>query len=130
MRLEELFQSVRSVGTTNPGFAPAGMEALHGLKMFAIDVSLAELQFVCRSHGNVEVLSKDGRRQAEVTIIGQCEGLVEILKRRNGQNWSEDLLSHNVHFLPAVSEDGGLVIEAAPAVVAMAAYCNLSPIPF
>ena len=44
--LEILLKAVLAVGAADAGLAPSGMEALHGLEVFAIHVGFAELQLI------------------------------------------------------------------------------------
>jgi hypothetical protein len=46
MRLEIFLQPVLAVSAADSGLAPAGVETLHGLKVFAVNVSLAEFELV------------------------------------------------------------------------------------
>ena len=43
VRLQVFFQAMFSVGSADAGFAPAGVESLHGLEVLAIDVCFAKL---------------------------------------------------------------------------------------
>ena len=40
--LEIFFQAVLAIGAADSGFAPAGMEALHGLEVLAVHIGLAD----------------------------------------------------------------------------------------
>ena len=46
MRLQILFKAMFSVGSADTGLTPAGMESLHGFKVFTVYVCFAELQLV------------------------------------------------------------------------------------
>ena len=46
MGLEVFHEAVLAVRAANARLAPSGVEALHGLEVFAVDVGLAKLQAV------------------------------------------------------------------------------------
>src|ERR1035438_2139198 len=58
--LEVLFEAVLAVCAADAGFAPSGMEALHGFEVFAIDVGFAEFELVGGAHGGGKGTGVDG----------------------------------------------------------------------
>jgi hypothetical protein len=50
MGLEKLVEAVFAVGAADAGFSPTGVEALHGLEVFAVDVGLTEMDFTAGFH--------------------------------------------------------------------------------
>ena len=57
---DEVFvNAMLTVSTADTRLLHTSVEALDGLEMFTIDVSLAELQFAAGLHGYVQVLCED-----------------------------------------------------------------------
>ncbi len=57
---DEVFvDTVLAVGTADARLLHAGMEALDGLEVLAVDVGLAELQFAAGLHGDIQILGED-----------------------------------------------------------------------
>jgi len=105
VRLQVLFQTMFSVCAADAGFAPAGMEALHGLEVLAIDVGFAKLQLIGGAHGYAQVRGVDRGGQAILAVVGHRDGFVGGLESGDGQYRAKGLLLHDGALLPAVCEN-------------------------
>ena len=106
---EILFNAVFAVGTANAALLHTGMEALHGLKVLAVDIGLAKLQFTGYAGSGVNVLGEDARCQSVFAVVSPGDGLFDgvVLHQRN--DGAESLFMDDVHVLTAVVEHGGSV---------------------
>ena len=59
LRLGIFQHAILSVCTTDSGFAPSGMIALHGFEVLAVHVSLPELELPTGAHGCVDIRRSD-----------------------------------------------------------------------
>src|SRR5438445_196961 len=111
--LGELVEAVFAIGAADAAFAPAGVEALHGLEVFAVDVGLAEVDLLAGAEGGVEVAGVDAGGEAVVGIVSEIDGLVEVVELHDGDYGAEDFAADDVHALGAAGEHGGLIVVAA-----------------
>lgn len=79
MGMGEFVDAVLAVRAADPGLADAGVEALHGLEIFPVDVGFAEVDFVAGAHGRAEVAGVDRGRQTVFTVVRQIDRLIQII---------------------------------------------------
>ena len=58
--LRVFIKAVLAVSAANTGFAPAGVVALHGLEIFAVDIGLSKTELVAGAHRYVDVRCVEG----------------------------------------------------------------------
>jgi len=71
----------------------------------AVDVDLAELQFLDGTHHRLVVAAEYVRRQPVAGVIRQIESFVEGTDRQHGSDRPERFLAHDDHLRPHAGED-------------------------
>lgn len=102
-------EAVFAVGTTDAGFSPTGVVALHGLKILAVDVGLAEVDFAAGFHRRVEVSRVDRGGEAVFRVVRKRDGFFEAGNGDYRRDGAEDFALDDVHVVTATGEDGGLI---------------------
>ena len=98
-----------TIGTTDTRLLDASVEALHGLEVLAVDVSLAEFQFTSYAGSCVDVLGEYRRSQTVFAIVSPSNGLVDAVELYQWNDWAESLLVDDVHILCAVVKYGSCI---------------------
>lgn len=106
MSLKVFFQAMLTVSTTNTRFTPAGMETLHGFKVFTIDISFTELQGTHQLKRHIQILCIDGRGQPVFAVICPGNSIFHICKLYNRENGPECFFLDNIHLLCTISQKG------------------------
>src|ERR1017187_7861888 len=97
VRLRELVEAVLAVRAADAALAPTGVEALHSLKIFAIDVRFAEVDLLAGAQGRIQIARVNAGSETVIRIVGEVDGLVQVVKRHHRDHWPEDLLANNLH---------------------------------
>ena len=87
------------------------MKSLHGLEVLAVDIGFAEADLLAGLQGHVQIAGVNGRGEAVIGIVGEGDGLFEIVEGDYGRHRAKDFAADYFHVLAAVGEDRGLIIE-------------------
>jgi hypothetical protein len=85
-----------------------GMSAHHGPGALAVDVEIADVKV---AGGTVDFVARfgiDGAGQAELSVVGDFESVIEPAGFDDGQHWAENFFLLELRFRGDVGEDGGL----------------------
>jgi len=82
--LRALVEAVFAIGASDAALAPAGVEALHGFEILAVDIGLAETKLPAGPHWDVEIARVNRGGQPKVGIVGAGDGFVQVVE---GHDW-------------------------------------------
>ena len=100
--LQIFFQSMFAIGATYSRFTPSGMESLHCLKVFTVDVGLTKLQGTHDLECIVQILCVKRGSQSIFAIVCPCDSLVNVAELYHRQYRTECLFADDVHVLCCV----------------------------
>lgn len=85
-----LVQTMFAISAADARLAHPGMEALHRLEVFAVDVGFAEVDFAHTVHRLAQVAGLERLGQTVLAVVGQADSLVEVVDDLNRQHRPEN----------------------------------------
>jgi hypothetical protein len=88
-----------------------GMSAHHGPGALAVDVEIADVKV---AGGTVDFVARfgiDGAGQAELSVVGDFESVIEPAGFDDGQHWAENFFLLELRFRGDVGEDGNTLLQ-------------------
>src|SRR3974390_1048541 len=95
VRLQKFGEAMLAVGAADSTLSPAGVKALHGFEVLAVDVGFTEADLAAGPQGDVEVAGINGGGQSVVGVVCEGDGFVEAVELDKRNDGAEDFVAND-----------------------------------